>query len=407
MKKLQVNETFRELIPPLTAEEYKQLEDNILKEGCRDALVVWNNTVIDGHNRYEICQKHNIDFKTVDVVFIDEEEAKIWIIDNQNGRRNLTDGWKYELKQERKRLLLVKGLENKAHGETAPGKTLLSLNDKSVKHDTRKELASELGWSTGKVAQADYVWKHGDDKVKEKVKTGEATFSSAYKDLQKEQRKKEIEQERKQVAEKAKRVTNTDKWNIEQANIETWQAPRQYDFIITDPPYPKEYLYLYEVLAKRADEWLKPGGAVVAMCGQSYLDEIYQMMSKHLEYYWTACYLTPGQPTPLRQVNVNTTWKPLLIFKRHNEKYAGRIFGDVFKSDGNDKDFHKWGQSISGMTDIIERICLEGQYILDPFCGAGTTGIAALKHNCFFDGIDIENENVMIARGRLNDTSPE
>jgi site-specific DNA-methyltransferase (adenine-specific) len=126
-------------------------------------------------------------------------------------------------------------------------------------------------------------------------------------------------------------------------------------------------------------------------------------MSKHLKYYWTAAYLTPGQPTPLRQVNVNTTWKPLLIFT--NGEYTGKIFGDVFKSDSNSKEFHKWGQSVSGMYDLISKICLPGQYILDPFTGAGTTGMAALMHGCLFDGIDIQLENVNIAKGRLNDTT--
>ena len=83
------------------------------------------------------------------------------------------------------------------------------------------------------------------------------------------------------------------------------------------------------------------------------LNEIYEMMSRHMAYYWTACYLLPGQPTPLRQVNVNTSWKPLLIFQKG--KYTGKIFGDVFKSDGNDKDSHKWGQSVSGMFDIVSK----------------------------------------------------
>ena len=399
---LKVNEGFRELIPPLTAEEYSQLEENILAEGCRDALVVWGNVIVDGHNRHEICTMHGVEFETKQKEFESEDSAKVWIIDNQSGRRNLTDGWKYELKQERKRLLQIKNKVTQGMRTDIVSTTDTKFESETGK--TRKEIAGELGWSETKVARADYVWKHGDENVKEKIKANEVTFNSAYKDIQKEQRKKEIERERRQVAEKAQQILITDKWNIEQANIEGWQAPRQYDFIITDPPYPKEYLHLYEVLAKRANEWLKPGGAVVAMCGQSYLNEIYEMMSKHLEYYWTACYLTPGQPTPLRQVNVNSTWKPLLVFKRYDEKYTGRIFGDVFKSDGNDKDFHKWGQSISGMTDIVTRICLEGQYILDPFCGAGTTGIAALKHGCLFDGIDIDMENVNISKGRLHDT---
>ena len=192
------------------------------------------------------------------------------------------------------------------------------------------------------------------------------------------------------------------KANIYHADIRTWKAPRQYDWIITDPPYPKEYLELYGVLAERAQEWLKPGGMLVVMCGQSYLDEIYDLLSSHLDYYWTGAYLLPGQPTPLRQVNVNCSWKPLLFYCRKDAKYAGKIFGDVFRSDANDKDFHKWGQSISGMTDIVSRLCLPGEYLLDPFCGGGTTGIAAIAHGCFFDGVEIEADNVNISKARIN-----
>ena len=179
----------------------------------------------------------------------------------------------------------------------------------------------------------------------------------------------------------------------------TIKVDRQFNFIITDPPYPKEYLHLYGELARRANGWLFDGGLLIAMCGQSYLNQIYSMMSEHLTYYWTAAYLTPGQPTPLRQVNVNSTWKPLLIFSKG--KYTGKIFGDVFVSDGNDKSLHKWGQSESGMYDIISKIVLEGQSILDPFCGAGTTLVAGLKHNCFVTGIELEEANVNISKGRL------
>jgi site-specific DNA-methyltransferase (adenine-specific) len=230
----------------------------------------------------------------------------------------------------------------------------------------------------------------------EKMDRGEMTAHEAYKKVKE---KKRLE-ERAEIAQKGSEVEPAERWRVWQADIRTWQAPQQYDFIITDPPYPKEYLPLWETLAIRAQEWLKPGGLLVAMSGQSYLNQIYEMMSRHLTYYWTAAYLTPGQPTPLRQINVNTTWKPLLIYI--NDKYSGRIFGDVYKSDGNDKDFHKWGQSISGMESIVKGFCLPGQSILDPFCGAGTTGMAAINHGCFFDGIDSEQENVNISKARLS-----
>lgn len=233
--------------------------------------------------------------------------------------------------------------------------------------------------------------KHLEDSVGEKP----ITTSGVLKELKTSQRK----QEREAVANKAKAIPLSKRWHVHHGDMTTIKLDRQFNFIVTDPPYPKEYLHLYAEVARRANEWLFDGGLLIAMCGQSYLNQIYSMMSEHLTYYWTAAYLTPGQPTPLRQVNVNSTWKPLLIFSKG--KYNGKIFGDVFVSDGNDKSLHKWGQSESGMYDIISKIVLEGQSILDPFCGAGTTLVAGLKHNCFVTGIELEEANVNISKGRL------
>lgn len=230
----------------------------------------------------------------------------------------------------------------------------------------------------------------------EKVKNGVHTLFEAQKKVSETKRK----EARSDIAKAGALIPINSRWNIYHSDFRKWRQEKQYDFVITDPPYPKEFLPLFEDLAIYSKLWLKDGGLLIVMSGQSYLDEIYEMMSRNITYYWTSCYLTPGQPTPLRQVNVNTTWKPLLIFRKG--EYKGKIFGDVFKSDGNDKDFHKWGQSESGMYDIISKICLPGQSILDPFCGAGTTGIAALKHGCFFDGIELDLENVNISKARLN-----
>ena len=221
------------------------------------------------------------------------------------------------------------------------------------------------------------------------------TTSGMLKEIKTTQRGRE----REAVASKAKAIPLSKRWHVHHGDMTTIKLDRQFNFIVTDPPYPKEYLHLYAEVARRANEWLFDGGLLIAMCGQSYLNQIYSMMSEHLTYYWTAAYLTPGQPTPLRQVNVNSTWKPLLIFSKG--KYTGKIFGDVFVSDGNDKSLHKWGQSESGMYDIISKIVLEGQSILDPFCGAGTTLVAGLKHNCFVTGIELEEANVNISKGRL------
>ncbi len=280
--------------------------------------------------------------------------------------------------------------ERKA-GEIIP--EVITVGTKS--HD---RTLSDLGITRNQSSNWQRIADIPKEKFEDYIKTKKEITTAGAVKLAKGLKTKE---QREELAKSSENIKESDRYNIYCGSIEKWQSKKQYDFIITDPPYPKEYLPLYETLAVRSLEWLKDGGLLIAMCGQSYLNQIYDMMSRHLKYYWTACYLTPGQPTPLRQVNVNTTWKPLLIFKKGD--YKGKIFGDVFRSDGNDKDFHKWGQSVSGMSDIISKICLRGQYILDPFCGAGTTGIAALRHGCLFDGLDILEENVNISKRRLHD----
>ena len=92
MINLKIDPEFQSQIPPLTDDEFKQLEENILKEGkLISPLIVWNNTLVDGHNRYAILQKHpEIYFSTMPLRFENREEAIAWICRNQLGRRNLT-----------------------------------------------------------------------------------------------------------------------------------------------------------------------------------------------------------------------------------------------------------------------------------------------------------------------------
>ena len=87
---LEIKEEFKKLIPALTAEEFKQLENNCLAEGIREKIITWNGVIIDGHNRYEIAQKWNLDYETESKQFKNEEAVKEWMILNQFGRRNLS-----------------------------------------------------------------------------------------------------------------------------------------------------------------------------------------------------------------------------------------------------------------------------------------------------------------------------
>ena len=88
-----VNAELQAYIDPLTAEELEALERSLLAEGCRDALVLWGDVLVDGHNRHRLCLKHGLPFRTVqNPRFKSLEDVHLWMIDQHLGRRR--SGWR-------------------------------------------------------------------------------------------------------------------------------------------------------------------------------------------------------------------------------------------------------------------------------------------------------------------------
>ena len=162
---LVVNEELKAFIRPLSGEEYKQLEENIIAEGCKDALVVWNNhneyVLVDGHNRYKICKAHNIDFKILQKEFKDFSHVKEYMIKIQLGRRNLTQeeisyyrGLRYE--NEKKKSANVQNLKQ----------NISEKDNLSFSVNTAEKLASEYGINE-KTIKRDAKYSKGLNKLSE------------------------------------------------------------------------------------------------------------------------------------------------------------------------------------------------------------------------------------------------
>lgn len=111
---LQIDAGFKWLIPPLSAIELEQLEQNIIRDGCREPICVWNNTILDGHNRYEICTRLQIPFMIQRIDFENREEAVAWICANQLGRRNITEETRKYLIGKRYEMEKILGAHNAA-----------------------------------------------------------------------------------------------------------------------------------------------------------------------------------------------------------------------------------------------------------------------------------------------------
>jgi N6-adenosine-specific RNA methylase IME4 len=225
MEKLEIKEEFKKLIPALTQEEFKQLEENCLEEGIREAIITWKGYIIDGHNRYEIANKWNLDFQTKSKHFENEIDVRIWMRNNQKGRRNLTKAWYIELELGNKEDLALKGEKKRIETQGRPSKEKpLSQNDNSLqKHDTRKEIAKSAGVSTGMVGMSEVI-KTKNPELWEKAKAGEVTVTSAYKEIKKEEKK----EKRLQKIEEVKQKIEAD--NIIQPN-------KKYHVIAIDPPW--------------------------------------------------------------------------------------------------------------------------------------------------------------------------
>lgn len=173
---LQINPKFEQIIPPLSAEEFAQLEENILKVGrVTDPIQVWNGVIIDGHHRYKIVQKHpEIPFTTYDMGFQCEAEAVAWICCAQLGRRNINElqrdyliGKRYATEKE------LRGGDRKSESQKSMGQ-----NDPLISpHITRARIAQESNVSESTVRRAEYLANGMDAAEEEHPGIKEMIFS--------------------------------------------------------------------------------------------------------------------------------------------------------------------------------------------------------------------------------------
>jgi hypothetical protein len=175
------------------------------------------------------------------------------------------------------------------------------------------------------------------------------------------------------------------------------------DLIITDPPYPAEYVPLFGDLARIAAELLKPSGVLIAYSGQAHLIEGLTALASHLRYWWTlalrhqhAGYVVNGGRRVINR------WKPLLLFTR-KDGCAPAEFADLVEGTGREKELHVWQQAAGELGYLLETFTRAGDLVIDPFVGSGTTAVACLQLGRRFIGCDIDAGAVAIARRRVQD----
>ena len=180
---LSIDEELESLIPPLQEVELKMLTESLLENGCEMPLVVWNDVIVDGHNRYRICRENGIPFAIEEKDFESREAAKIWLIKNQLGRRNLPEFLRVEL------VLPLEALEKekarKRQGERTDLRANIQPNlARSPKpKQSRDEMARMAGVSHGTYDKAKKIMASADEETKDKLRKGEMSIHKAYKEM--------------------------------------------------------------------------------------------------------------------------------------------------------------------------------------------------------------------------------
>ena len=178
---LTVDPEFRNLIPPLNEEELKLLEESLVADGCESPLIVWNGVIIDGHNRYAICRKHDIPFSIQEKNFDTREEVMLWMLRNQLGRRNLNNYQRVELVLKFEPLV-----KNAAEQRMMAGKAanpVPTLAQGQTKGKTRDHLSEAAGVSHGTFAKAKKLVQSADEETKRELRAGKVTVNRAYTEL--------------------------------------------------------------------------------------------------------------------------------------------------------------------------------------------------------------------------------
>jgi DNA modification methylase len=409
---MEILKEFQDLIPPLTNEEYKQLENNCLEEGIREKIITWNNYIIDGHNRYKIAQQWNLDYQIESKSFKSKDEVKEWMILNQFGRRNLSNYQRSVLALQLEDVFRAKAKESKAE-KVSHFRNTGEVLQKSAKPDTRKELSKVAAVSHDTIAKVKKIQEKAPEEIKQKLRTGEVSINAAYKKIKKEERINLI----KTTKEERQDVNKNQAIIYNEPCIDFLQRfeNNSVDLLFTDPPYSTDLDNVQEFV----NSWLltalnkvkETGRAFI--CIGAYPIEIFTYLKVLLSSDWIVdnplvwTYRNTLGVTPKMKYNLNYQFI-LHLYKENSKPLDNRITNEMFSvQDINAPDgrignrYHTWQKPNELAIRLINHTTKENDIIIDPFACTGTFILngADLGRKTFGCDIDINAINIAYERG--------
>jgi transcriptional regulator with XRE-family HTH domain len=182
---IRINDELRKYIDPLTESERATLERSLLAEGCRDALVLWEDVLVDGHNRYDICQKHGIPYKvTQNTSFQSMEDVMLWMIENHLGRRSVSDFQRGVLALRQKDILAKRALQEAERAKAEDAAIAPPDPDKEPEpapksRTSREDIARAARLSSNTISQIEKIQKTATPELVDAIRQGTISINAA------------------------------------------------------------------------------------------------------------------------------------------------------------------------------------------------------------------------------------
>lgn len=261
---------------------------------------------------------------------------------------------------------------------------------------------SDLGVSARRIHEARQIRDTFTDDDLEQIAAAKSKRDEeiSRKRLLRVARERKTEERRKELTEQPPPKIEVGGIRLEHIDFRKAQIePGTVDAIITDPPYPAEYLPLWSDLSELAALWLKLDGVLISYTGQYHLPEVVRRLGEHLRYRWCGSIVMPGAGFRAHAAAIKNQSKPLLFFEKHGAKREW--LADTYTSEGVEKDGHEWQQSLAVVEQIMAEATNPGDLVVDPFLGAGTTAAAAKNLGRRFIGFDVDPLAVQTASERV------
>lgn len=394
---------YSSVLPPLSTTELEALRCDIAQHGVLVPILVdEEGTILDGHHRFAIDP--NAPFKVVSG--LSEGEKLACTIRANQSRRNLSFEQKKELLVKQKEIakqLRSEGMTQARVGEVlGVARSTVELwdttNDRTVNScipDVRVKVSTQA-----KQEIFQRVVEEGESQTQVAADFG-VTQQAVSKICNSVKKEKEHLEKR----ETPKEVANIDLRFGSFVEVLEDIEDGSVDLILTDPPYPYEFIECWSQLSEFASRKLKKHGFCIAYSGQLNLPEVMFRMANCLDYYWTFALTHAGKNQLISPRNLKCGWKPILVYQNGFKKTPGKPFVDVISGTGLEKDYHEWQQSEAELASIIDYFTYPGDVIVEPFAGSATTLIAASKMGRRAIGAELDRKHYNSAVERINNES--